>query len=73
MESIASTSARRLTILTEDDAVPGCRFDKDQIKRWFKCRGLKQSGKRSELVKRVRDCIFSGNHRILDVSIDDGK
>ena len=80
MESIASTSARRLAILTEDDAVPGYRFDKDpdyctvdQIKRWLKCRGLKQSGKRSELVKRVRDCIFSGNHRILDVSIDDGK
>ena len=64
MESIASTSAHLLTILTENDAVPGCRFDKDpdnytvdQIKRWLKCRGLKQSGKRSELVKRVRDCI----------------
>ena len=59
---------------------PRLSLDKDpdnytvnQIKRWFKCGGLKQNGKRSELVKRVRDCIFSGNHRILDVSIDDGK
>ena len=80
MESIASALAHRLTILTEDDAIPGCCYDKepdnytvDQIKCWLKCRGLKQSGKQSELVKRVGESIFSGNHHILDVSIDDGK
>lgn len=31
------------------------------------------SGKRDELLKRVSDCIKSGNHHTLDPSIDDGK
>ena len=44
-----------------------------QLKRWLKCRGLKLSGKRDELLKRVSDCIKSGNHHTLDPSIDDGK
>jgi len=39
----------------------------------LKCRGLKQSGKRSDVITRVKDCISSGNHHVLDVSIDDGK
>jgi hypothetical protein len=37
------------------------------------CGGLKQSGKRQVLLQRVSDCISSGNHRSLDVSIDGGK
>ena len=44
-----------------------------QLKRWLKCRGLKLSGKRDELLKRVSDCIKSGNHHTHDPSIDDGK
>ena len=39
----------------------------------LKCRGLKLSGKRDDLVKRVSDCIKSGNHHTLDASIDDDK
>ena len=35
--------------------------------------GLKLSRKRDELLKRVSDCIKSGNHHTLDPSIDDGK
>jgi len=31
------------------------------------------SGKRDDLVKRVRDCVNSGNHHTLDPSIDNGK
>ena len=71
---------RPLTILTEVDGVPGSKFDRkpenytvEQLKRWLKCRGLKLGGKRGELVTRVSDCIKKGSHRILDVSIDQGK
>ena len=78
--SFASTSIRSFTVLTEDDGVPGSKFERepeyytvDQLKRWLKCRGLKQGGKREEILKRVKDCIFSGSHRTLDSSIDDGK
>ena len=45
----------------------------DQLKRWLECRGLNQGGKREEILKRVKDCIFSGSYRTLDSSIDDGK
>ena len=76
----SSTSLLNLTTLTECDAVPGSYFEHDpsnytaeQLKRWLKCRGLKQTGKRQVLVQRVSDCIKSGNHRSLDVSIDGGK
>ena len=78
--SFASTSIRSFMVLTEDDGVPGSKFERepeyytvDQLKRWLKCRGLKQGGKREEILKRVKDCIFSGSHRTLDSSIDDGK
>ncbi|XP_031556776.1 uncharacterized protein LOC116293487, partial [Actinia tenebrosa] len=68
------------TNLTENDGVPGSRFDADpgnytvyQLKRWLKCRDLKVTGKRSELLARVQDCINAGNYRILDPSIDGGR
>ena len=71
--SFASTSIRSFTVLTEDDGVPGSKLERepeyytvDQLKRWLKCRGLKQGGKREEILKRVKDCIFSGSHRTLD-------
>ena len=77
---MASSSLHSLTVLTEDDDVPGSKFERDpqeytvdQLKRWLKCKGLKLSGKRDDLVKRVSDCINSGNHHTLDASIDDGK
>ena len=51
--SFASTSIRSFTVLTEDDGVPVSKFERepeyytvDQLKRWLKCRGLKQGGKR---------------------------
>lgn len=77
--ALASTSVLSLTILTEDDSVPGSKFQQEpdsytveQLKRWLKCRGLKQSGKRNELLQHVADCM-KGDHHILDPSIDDGK
>ena len=47
----------------------------DQLKRWrwLKCRGSKQSGKRQELITRVKDCSASGDHHLLDPGIDGGK
>lgn len=73
-------STKKVVILTENDEVPGSKFTScpedytvHQLKRWLKCRGLKQSGKRQELLTRVKDCIASGNHHLLDASIDDGK
>ena len=69
-----------LPVLAEDEDVPGSKFERDlqeytvnQLKWWLKCRGLKLSGKRDDLVKRMSDCIKSGNHHMLDASIDDGK
>ena len=80
MASSASTSVKPLTILTEDDGVPSSKIEQDpqhytvdQLKRWLKCRGLKQSGKREEIVQRVASSLQGPNHRILDVSIDGGK
>ena len=67
-------------ILAEDDGVPGSKFDREpehytveQLKRWLKCRGMKLSGKRDELVTRVSDSIKKGSHRVSDVSNDQGK
>ena len=78
--TVASSSAQSFTILTKDDGTPGSKFEKEpeeytveQLKRWLKCRKLKQSGKRGELLNRVRDCIASGSHRNLEPSIDEGK
>ena len=73
-------STKKIVILTENDEVPGSKFTScpedytvDQLKRWLKCRGSKQSGKRQELITRVKDCIASGNHHLLDPGIDGGK
>ena len=80
MASSASTSVKPLTILTEDDGVSGSKIEQDpqhyaddQLKRWLKCRGLKQSGKREEIVQRVASCLQGPNRRVLDASIDGGK
>ena len=80
MACLSSTSLKPLTIFTEDDGVPGSKFNRepeyytvDQLKRWLKYRGMKLSGKRDELVTRVSDSIKEGSHRVLEVSIDQRK
>ena len=77
---MASGSLPSFTVLTDEDDVPGSKFEREpeeytvgQLKRWLKWRGLKLSGKGDELLKRVSDCIKSGNHYTLDPSIDDDK
>ena len=59
---MASGSLPSFTVLTEEDDVPGSKFEREpeeytvgQLKRWLKCRGLKLSGKRDELLKCVSD------------------
>ena len=78
--SMASGSLPCFTVLTDEDDVPGSKFEREpeeytvgQLKGWLKCRELKLSGKRDELLKCVSDCIKSGNHQTLDSSIDDDK
>ena len=77
---MASSSLHSFTVLTEDDGVPGSKFERepeeytvDQLKRWLKCRGFKLNGKREDLVQRVRECVRSGNYYIPDPAIDHGK
>ena len=77
---ISSSNVSKARILTQNDGVPGSKFEQDpenytntQLKRWLKCRGLKLSGKRADLISRVRDCLKSSNHYVLDSSIDEGK
>ena len=77
---MASGLLPSFTVLSDEDDVPGSKFEREpeeytvgQLKRRLKCRGLKLSGKRDELLKRVGDCIKSGNHHTFDPSIDNGK
>ena len=77
---ISSSNVSKARILTQNDGVPGSKFEQDpenytntQLKRWLKRRGLKLSGKRADLISRVRDCLKSGNHYVIDSSIDEGK
>ena len=80
MADFASSSVKPFTILTEDDGVLGLKIEQDpekytaeQLKLWLKCRGIKQSGKRGEIVQLVTDCLKEPNHSILNVGIDGGK
>lgn len=77
---ISSSNVSKARILNQNDGVPGSKFEQDpenysntQLKHWLKCRGLKLCGKRADLIARVRDCLKSGKHYVVDSSIDDGK
>ena len=67
-------------VLIDEDDVPGSKFERTRrIHCWpveakVKVQGIKIERKnRDELLKRVSDCIKSGNHHTLDPIIDDGK
>ena len=78
---VSSTSSlQTVTTLTENDGVHGSKFESDpvnytveQLKRWLKCRGIEQSGKRCDLVAGVHDSLKSGNHIVLDPSISEAQ
>ena len=70
-----SSLLHSLTVLTEEDGVPGSKFERqleeytvDQLKYWLKC-----GGKRENVVQRVSDCVRSQNYHTLDPAIDHGK
>ena len=58
-------------ILLKETDVPGARLTQDPkqcnvdvLKRWLECHGLKKSGKKDELVRRVEDALK------LDLQVD---
>ena len=64
-------------MLAEGD-VPGSHFTKDpaeysvlELKRWFECHGGKKSGKKRELIDRIRSCIAI--KKGIDPKVDGGK
>ena len=74
------SSSAKATTFTQNDSVPGCNLEGDpakytveQLKRWLKCRGIKQTGKREDLLARVNDRLKSENSHILDSCMDNGK
>ena len=75
-----SSLLHSLTVLTKEDGIPGSKFEREleeytvgQLRQWLKCGGLKLSGKREDVVQRVRDCVRSWNYHTLDPAINHGK
>ena len=63
MANSADKAASRYTILKEED-VPGAKLAKDpekcimeELRRWLECHGLKKSGKKDELVSRLKQAL----------------
>lgn len=63
MANADELTAKNYTILKEED-VPGAKLTKkpencivEELKRWLECHGLKKSGRKQELVKRVEDAL----------------
>ena len=72
-------STKKIVILTENDEVPGSKFTSfpedytvDQLKRWLKCRGSKQSGKRQSLVSRTVSPAEITISSILELMVENG-
>ena len=77
---ISSSNVSKTRLFTQNDGVPGWKSKQDldnyintQLKRWLICGGLKLSGIRADLISCVGDCLKSGNHYVLDSSIDEAK
>ena len=65
-----------MDVLTEND-VPGAKLPGPpeqctihQLKRWLQCHGIKQSGRKSKLVDRVK--LYHGKVKV-DLKVDGGK
>ena len=64
-------------MLSEED-VPGAHFSRDpaeysvlELKRWLECHGEKKSGRKQELIERIRSCILL--KKGIDPKVDYGK
>ncbi|KAG5868616.1 hypothetical protein JTB14_023215 [Gonioctena quinquepunctata] len=69
-----------LTLLPED--VPGAVLRCDisieehpvsELQRWLECRGYKKTGKKHELILRVKNCIAAGNDSKIALGVYQGK
>ena len=63
------SSSVKAIILTQNDGIPGCKFEAEPVNytvEQLKCRGIKQTGKREDLLARLNYCRKSGNSHILD-------
>ena len=75
--SLQQADENKHSILKEDE-VPGAKLLKEpekyvveELKRWLKCHGLKKSGKKAQLIKRVKDRLKLNFP--VDPKIDGGK
>ncbi|KAG5888917.1 hypothetical protein JTB14_019413 [Gonioctena quinquepunctata] len=68
-----------ITLLAED--VPGANlregislFDHSmqELERWLECRGLKKTGKKTDLVERIKNCIDAGREHYIFLGVDGG-
>ena len=74
---MANSNIVNVIQLTEKD-IPGAELTKpveslnvNQLQRWLECHGEKKSGRRDELIKRVRGCLEVG--KSVDPKVDGGK
>ncbi|KAF5286774.1 hypothetical protein FQR65_LT12444 [Abscondita terminalis] len=44
-----------------------------ELRRWLECRGLNQSGRKEDLIERIRNCIDNGRENEISIAIDGGK
>ncbi|KAG5891972.1 hypothetical protein JTB14_014416 [Gonioctena quinquepunctata] len=43
-----------------------------ELKRWLECRGLKKTGKKTDLVERIKNCIDAGREHYIFLGVDGG-
>ncbi|XP_053381993.1 uncharacterized protein LOC128549387 [Mercenaria mercenaria] len=80
LSTMAASEPFQYIELNENE-VPGAKFvyesiekhSNTQLSRWLECRGLRKTGNRSEILKRVHSCISAGKDKEIDVGVDCGK
>ena len=77
MANSSVMDVRREGLLKEED-VPGAKLSKEphkcimeELKRWLECRGIKRSGKKDELIRRVIEAQHM--NLAIDPKVDGGK
>ena len=78
MEACCSKHSEKMSVILSDSDVPGAKLVKhsqecviEELKRWLEYHGLKKTGKKDELVSRVREALCL--NLPVDPKIDGGK
>jgi hypothetical protein len=73
-----ATNSSSVPVVLDDSAVPGAKLREDpekclveELQRWLGCHGLKKTGKKDDLITRVRDSLCL--NLPVDPKIDGGK